>query len=71
MAQELLTTFVDELFEVSLRPSELGGVFQVLVNEELVFDRKTFGGFPEPKVLKQIVRDVIAPNKSLRHSDEK
>jgi hypothetical protein len=35
----------------------------------LLWDRKTEGGFPETKVLKQRVRDHIDPKKDLGHSD--
>jgi selenoprotein W-related protein len=69
MAQELLTTFVDDLQEVSLRPSEVSGRFQVFLNEEIIFDRKREGHFPEAKELKQIVRDIVCPERSLGHSD--
>ncbi|KPM49988.1 selT/selW/selH selenoprotein domain-containing protein [Jiulongibacter sediminis] len=69
IAQELLTTFEQELTEVSLVPSKTGGIFQVRTPDKLVFDRKEYGGFPEPKVLKQLVRDAIAPQKKLGHSD--
>lgn len=34
-----------------------------------IFDRKTEGRFPEPKEIKQMIRDRIAPNKDLGHSD--
>jgi selenoprotein W-related protein len=71
MAQELLTTFTDDLSEVSLRPSEVAGRYQVFVNEQLIFDRKREGHFPEAKELKQIVRDIICPERSLGHSDKK
>lgn len=37
----------------------------------LVWDRKTQGGFPEMKVLKQRVRDLINPHFGLGHSDRK
>ena len=70
LAQELLSTFSDEIGEVALVPGT-GGVFQVRVNEELVWDRKQDGGFPEAKELKQRVRDVIAPERDLGHSDRK
>lgn len=70
MAQELLTTFADDLGQVALRPSETGGVFRVWLNDtEVLFDRKQAGGFPEVKILKQLVRDHIAPEKPLGHSD--
>lgn len=70
MAQELLTTFSDELGQVALRPAETGGVFRVWLNDsDLLFDRKQAGGFPEIKILKQLVRDHVAPQKNLGHSD--
>ena len=68
MAQELLTTFDTELGEVALVPGS-GGVFEVRVDGELVWSRKQAGRFPESKELKQRVRDCIAPDKDLGHSD--
>ncbi|SMC17918.1 selenoprotein W-related protein [Andreprevotia lacus DSM 23236] len=68
LAQELLSTFSDELGEVALQPGT-GGVFAIHCNEVLVWERKRDGGFPEAKELKQRVRDQIAPDKSLGHSD--
>lgn len=70
MAQELLTTFEQELGEVALVPGT-GGVFEVRVNGHLVFSRKDKGRFPESKELKQLIRDQIAPDKPLGHSDKK
>lgn len=69
MAQELLNTFVSELEGVLLKPSEISGTFTIRINGNLVFDRKTAGRFPEIKELKQLVRDVVSPDKSLGHSD--
>ena len=68
LAQELLTTFEDDLAEVALVPGK-GGVFEVRVDDETVWSRETERGFPQPKELKQRVRDVIAPGRSLGHSD--
>jgi selenoprotein W-related protein len=68
MAQELLTTFTTELGEVALVPGT-GGVFEVRLEEELIFSRKEQGRFPESKELKQLVRDRIAPTRDLGHSD--
>jgi selenoprotein W-related protein len=68
VAQELLTTFVDEIGEVALVPGT-GGIFEVRVDHDLVWSRKDAGRFPEMKELKQLVRDRIAPQKSLGHSD--
>ncbi|WP_258724023.1 SelT/SelW/SelH family protein [Cellulomonas sp. NS3] len=67
-AQELLTTFHRELGEVALRPAT-GGVFTVEVDGEMLWDRSERRGFPEITVLKQLVRDRVAPDKPLGHSD--
>jgi len=71
MAQEFLTTFENELDSVALKPSEINGNFHINVNGKKIFDRKEFGGFPEIKELKQLVRDVVAPGKNLGHTDSK
>ena len=68
IAQELLTTFADELGEVALIPGD-SGVFQVRLLGELISDRASLGRFPDSKELKQLIRDRIAPGKSLGHSE--
>lgn len=67
-AQEILTTFQEEMGEVALSPNT-GGTFRVYLNGNLLWCRKERGGFPEMKELKQLVRDKIAPDKNLGHSD--
>ncbi|ORY06959.1 hypothetical protein K493DRAFT_332916 [Basidiobolus meristosporus CBS 931.73] len=69
-AQELLVTFQQAIGEVALVPGT-GGVFKVRVDGELIWDRKVNGGFPELKELKQLVRDKVAPEMALGHSDSK
>lgn len=71
MAQEFLTTFLEDINSVTLKPSEVSGRYTISINEEIVFDRKRYGGFPEIKELKQIIRDQVNPQKSLGHSDRK
>lgn len=68
MAQELLQTFPDELGAVSLVPGT-GGVFQIHVDGAAVWDRRTDGGFPDVRALKTLVRDRVAPDRSLGHLD--
>jgi len=68
MAQELLTTFETELAEVALRPGS-GGVFEIRANGAVLWSRRERGRFPDVKELKQIVRDAVAPGKSLGHTD--
>ncbi len=70
MAQELLQTFGPDLGEVALVPGT-GGIFIITLNEEVIWDRKVQEGFPEAKVLKQLVRDRIDPERDLGHSDRK
>jgi selenoprotein W-related protein len=72
--QELLYTFDDELKSVTLfpgRPPTPGGVFTVILNDDIIWDRKEQGRFPEVKELKQCVRDRLNPRKNLGHSDIK
>jgi len=71
MAQEFLTTFADELGGVTLKPSETGGHYSIMIDGIVIFDRKGHGGFPEIKELKQLVRDKVSPEKNLGHSDKK
>lgn len=71
MAQELLTTFSEDLHGVTLIPSEVSGRYLVTLDGEVLWDRKREGRFPEPKELKQLVRDRVAPEKDLGHSDRK
>ncbi len=68
MAQELLITFQNEIGELVLQPGT-GGVFEVRVGEATVWSRGAQGRFPEMKELKQLVRDRIAPQRDLGHSD--
>jgi selenoprotein W-related protein len=68
IAQELLTTFEAEVGEVALIPGS-GGVFEIRVAGKTVWSRQETGRFPEIKELKQLIRDSIAPSKTLGHSD--
>lgn len=83
MGQELLSTFATSIGEIALIPAT-GGIFTVHLNyldrsvseqanlvpaEVLIWDRKRDGGFPEAKILKQLIRNHIDPQKSLGHSD--
>lgn len=68
MAQELLSTFAAEIGEIALVPGS-GGVFEIRVDDTLIWSRAESGGFPEIKTLKQLVRDRVAPGKDLGHAD--
>jgi selenoprotein W-related protein len=68
VAQELLTTFTDELKEVALVPGK-GGIFEVRLDGETIWSRKGEGRFPELPELKLRVRDRVSPGRSLGHTD--
>ena len=68
IAQELLTTFESDLNRISLVPGT-SGIFDVRLNGETIFSRKTEQRFPESKELKQLIRDRIDPERPLGHSD--
>ncbi|MFQ3576159.1 MAG: SelT/SelW/SelH family protein [Cytophagales bacterium] len=70
-AQELLTTFEKELEGVTIAPAKQSGDFNIFLNEELIFSRKENGGFIDIAPLKRMLRDKIAPEKSLGHTDKK
>ena len=67
-AQELLTTFESELGGVTLSPGT-GGIFDIHIDAKILWSRKKEDRFPDIKELKQIVRDHIAPEKNLGHSE--
>lgn len=70
MAQELLSTFGEDLGGVTLIPGH-GGIFEIHVDGALIWERKRDGGFPDVKALKGRVRDLIAPERDLGHLDRK
>ena len=68
MAQELLTTFEPNIRQCSLIPGT-GGIFEIRVDGQPVWSLKNERRFPQPKELKQRVRDQVAPELNLGHSD--
>jgi selenoprotein W-related protein len=68
LAQEILTTFSENIGEVALQPGS-GGVLEIRLNDELIFSRKESSRFPEAKEIKQLIRDRIDPDRDLGHSD--
>ncbi|CUH79440.1 selT/selW/selH selenoprotein domain protein [Tritonibacter multivorans] len=69
MAQEILSTFQEQLGGVTLVPGEIGGTFEVTVDGAVLWERKRDGGFPDAKELKARLRDVISPEQDLGHID--
>lgn len=70
LAQEVLTTFAEEVGEVALQPGT-DGVLEIRLDGELIYSRKEESRFPEAKEVKQLIRDRINPGRDLGHSDRK
>ena len=70
MSQEILSSFTENILGVLLIPSEISGRYTIRIDGEEIFDRKRAERFPEIKELKQLIRDIVAPEKSLGHSDK-
>jgi selenoprotein W-related protein len=47
----------------------MGGVFEIRLDGDLIWERKRDGGFPDVKALKTRVRDRIDPDRDLGHLD--
>ena len=67
LAQELLTTFEQELGEVALRPGS-GGIFEVTLDGQTIASNRETKRLPDPADVKRLVRDRIAPEKRIGHA---
>ena len=67
-AQELLSSFEPDIEGVTLRPGS-GAIFEIRIGETRLWSRASDGGFPEIKMLKRRVRDVVAPGRDMGHVD--
>ncbi len=66
LAQELLSTFEQELGEVALRPGA-GGIFEVSVDGEVIASNRETKQMPEAPEVKRLLRDRIAPERRIGH----
>ncbi len=69
MAQELLSTFEGALSEVTLVPGS-GGIFEVRLDGEVIAGNRQSKKMPEPSEVKRLVRDRIAPQRTIGHEKE-
>jgi selenoprotein W-related protein len=70
LAQELLSSFDEDIKSVKLIPTQ-GGIFKVRANDTEIWCRKLEEGFPDAKSLKKRLRDLIDPERDLGHLDKK
>jgi len=66
LAQELLTSFEHELGEVALVPAS-GGIFEVTLDGETLATNRETKSMPEASEVKRLLRDRIAPERSIGH----
>ena len=66
LAQELLSTFEQELGEVALVPGT-GGIFEVTLDGETVATNRETKRMPDAAEVKRLLRDRIAPQRNIGH----
>ena len=66
LAQELLTTFEDDLSEVAIKPGS-GGIFEVALDGDVIATNRDTKRMPETGDVKRAVRDRVAPHRSIGH----
>ncbi len=66
LAQELLTTFEDNLSEVALKPSS-GGIFEVALDGDVIATNRETKRMPETSEVKRLVRDRLVPERRIGH----
>ncbi len=66
LAQELLTTFEQDLGEVALVPAS-GGIFEIALDGETIATNRDTKRMPEASEVKRLLRDRIAPGRTIGH----
>lgn len=66
LAQELLTTFGDELGEVAIIPGS-GGIFEVKLDGDVIATNRDHAPMPDPAEIKRMIRDRVAPDRKIGH----
>ncbi len=66
LAQELLAAHEGDIAEVALIPAR-EGLFEVRFDDQLVFSRREQGRFPEPREVKDALREALGIEPNPRH----
>ena len=66
MAQELLSTFGDQLGEVAI-VSGSGGIFEITLDGEVIATNADHAPMPDPSAVKRLIRDRVAPDQQIGH----
>lgn len=66
LAQELLTTFGEDLGEVAIVPGR-GGIFEVTLDGEVIATNRERKPMPDPVDVKRAIRDRVDPDRKIGH----
>jgi len=55
LESELKTQFADEIEQITLQPSKLIGKFDVVMDGEIIFDKRSVGHLPLPGEIETII----------------
>lgn len=66
LAQELLSTFEDDLAEVAIKPGS-GGIFEVTLDGETIATNRDSMQMPDTGDVKRLIRDRVAPERRIGH----
>jgi selenoprotein W-related protein len=69
LAQEILSTFEDDVSSVALIPSD-GGVLELRLDGEVVASNRDGASMPDVKDVKSAIRNRVAPERRLGHEGE-
>ena len=70
LAQELLSSFESDLVEAALIPGK-SGIFEVRIDNDVIWSLSSESRFPQPKELKQRLRDKVDPDRKMGHTDNR
>lgn len=66
LAQELLSTFEEEIAEVAIRPGT-GGILEITLDGEVIASNRESGKMPDVSEVKRLLRDRLAPGRKIGH----
>ncbi len=66
MAQELLSSFEDDLSEVVIKPGS-GGILEVTLDGDVIATNRDHQPMPDTSDVKRAIRDRIAPDQRVGH----
>lgn len=66
LAQEILSTFEEEIAEVAIKPGT-GGILEITLDGEVIASNRESGKMPDVSEVKRLLRDRLAPGRKIGH----